>query len=322
MQWSKLEARLLAAGAVCLSGEPAEQYIARSAAGPGAGGKGAIFFAMGSHRVKLAIDPLSTIEIAHRGNGTADLYLEGNLITGRLLEPGFHCPDQAFITITGSCIFNCRYCSVPKIHGRRKSIEEIMGMIESVRHRINAISITSGVQESIEEEEAYVLEVVKHLAFFGLPMGVSIYPTEKTPDLLKELGVAEVKFNIEAATPELFAKMCPGLDYDLLWQVLDRSVQLFGKNRVFSNVIIGLGETDTEMEACIHKLTSHGVIPVLRPLNPVAELVGTPRPTSERLDQIFAMHGQALAAAGLDARLARTMCTNCAGCDLVPGRDE
>jgi biotin synthase-related radical SAM superfamily protein len=197
-----------------------------------------------------------------------------------------------------------------------------MGMVESVRHRIHAISITSGVQGSIKEEEAYVLDVVKHLTFFGLPIGVSIYPTEKTPDRLKELGVAEVKFNIEVATPELFAKMCPGLDYNLLWQVLDRSVQLFGKNRVFSNVIIGLGETDAEMESCIRKLTTRGVIPVLRPLKPVADLVGTPRPTAERLDHLFTVHGQALEAAGLDARRARTMCTNCAGCDLVPGRDE
>jgi biotin synthase-related radical SAM superfamily protein len=322
MQWKELKARLLAAGEVNLIGEPAEQFIARSAAGPGAGGGGAVFFAMGSHRVKLALNPLSTIEVAHRGNGTADLCFDGNLITGRLLEPGFHCPDQAFITVTASCIFGCRYCSVPKIHGRRKSIDEIMGMVESVRHRIHAISITSGVQESIEEEEAYVLEVVKHLASFNFPMGVSIYPTEKTPDRLKELGVAEVKFNIEAATPDLFKKMCPGLDYDLLWQVLDRSVQIFGKNRVFSNVIIGLGETDAEMEECIRKLTAHGVIPVLRPLNPVAGLAGTPRPSAERLDFIFALHRKALASAGLDARPARTMCTNCAGCDLVPGRDE
>jgi len=322
MQWIELKSRLLAAGSVQLTGEPAEQFIARSAAGPGAGGRGAIFFAMGSHRVKLALDALSTIEIVHRGNGTADLYFDGNLISGKLLEPGFHCPDQAFITVTGSCIFRCRYCSVPRISGRRKSIEEIMGMVESVRHRIHAISITSGVQGSIEEEEAYVLEVVKHLAFFNLPIGMSIYPTEKTPDRLKELGVAEVKFNLEASTPELFAKMCPGLDYDRLWQVLDRSVELFGRNRVFSNVIIGLGETDAEMEACIRKLTTHGVIPVLRPLNPVAELVGTPRPSAERLNRVFAMQGQALAAAGLDPRLAHTMCTNCAGCDLVPGKDE
>jgi biotin synthase-related radical SAM superfamily protein len=322
MQWKELKARLLEAGTVSLIGEPAEQFIARSAAGPGAGGVGAVFFAMGSHRVRLGLDPLSTIEITHRGNGAADLYFEGNLIAGRLLEPGFHCPDQASITVTGNCMFRCRYCSVPKVGGRRKSISEIMEMVESVRHRIHAISITSGVQEGIVEEEAYVLEVVKHLRFFNLPIGVSIYPTEKTPELLKELGVCEVKFNLEAATPALFAEMCPGLDYDRLWQVLDRSVGLFNKNHVFSNVIIGLGETDAELDACIRKLTAHGVIPVLRPLNPVAGLAGTPRPTAERLNTVFALHEQALEEAGLDTREALTMCTNCTGCDLVPGRDE
>jgi biotin synthase-related radical SAM superfamily protein len=258
----------------------------------------------------------------HRGKGVADLCFEGTIISGRLLEPGFHCPDQAYITVTGSCIFNCGYCSVPHLGGNRKSIEEIMAMVESVRYRIHAISITSGVLKSIEEEESYVLGVIRHLLVYDLPIGVSIYPTDQTPDLLHALGVAEVKFNIEAATSGLFSKMCPGLSYDQLWRVLDRSVELFGKNRVFSNVIIGLGETDWEMESCIRRLTSHGVIPVLRPLNPVAGLIGFARPSAERLQKIFMMHERALASEGLDPRLARTMCTNCTGCDLVPGRDS
>jgi len=322
MQWTDVKARLLAAGSARLTGEPADPYIARSAAGPGAGGKGSVFFAMGGRRVKFALNPASSIEIAHRGNGVADLYFEGQIFPGRLLEPGFHCPDQAFITVTGSCIFSCRYCNVPGIGGRRKTIEEIMDMVESVRHRVHAISLTSGVLSSIGEEEGYVLEVVKRLTFFGLPIGVSIYPTEKTPDLLHGLGVAEVKFNLEAATPELFERMCPGLDYDRLWHVLDRSVELFGRGRVFSNVIIGLGETDEELEACIRTLIGHGVIPVLRPLNPVAEFSGTPRPSADRLKKAFAIHSRALSEAGLDPRQALTMCTNCAGCDLVPGRDE
>jgi biotin synthase-related radical SAM superfamily protein len=321
MRWNELKARLLAAGSARLTGEPADRFVARSTAGPGAGGKGAVFFAMGSHRVKFALNPQSNIEIVHRGGGVADLYYEGDLIPGRLLEPGLHCPGQAFITVTECCIFRCRYCSVPRLSGRRKTIQEIMDLVESVRHRVTSIAVTSGVKGSIEEEEAYVLDVVRHLLFFGLPIGVSIYPTDQTPDRLRNLGVTEVKFNIEAATPEIFARMCPGLDYARLWRVLDRSVELFGKNRVFSNVIIGLGETDEEMETCINRLTAHGVIPVLRPLNPVAELAGMPRPSAERLKKMFAMHERALAVAGLDTMQAQTMCTNCAGCDLVPGRD-
>jgi biotin synthase-related radical SAM superfamily protein len=321
MRWKDLKAWLLAAGQARLTGEPADQYIARSAAGPGAGGIGAVFFARGDHRVKLALSPAGPIEIAHHGNGAVDLFFEGKHISGHLLEPGFHCPGQAFITVTGSCTFSCKYCSVPGIKGERKTLEEIVRMVESVKDRIHAISITSGVLTSIEEEESYVLKVVKRLLSYNLPIGVSIYPTTTTPDRLKELGVTEVKFNLEAATPEIFSRMCPGLDYRLLWQVLERSVQLFGKNRVFSNVIIGLGETDEELETCIEKLTSLGVVPVLRPLNPVAGLAGMPRPSAERLKKVFAIHTRALAAAGLDPRQALTMCTNCAGCDLVPGRD-
>ena len=321
MRWTDVKAYLLAEGSARLTGEPAERYIARSTAGPGAGGSGAIFFASGSHRVKFALNPAGIIGIMHKGNGVADLNYEGTIISGRLLEPGLHCPEQAFITVTESCIFRCRYCSVPRLFGRRKTIEEIMAMVESARHRITSIAITSGVSGSIEEEEAYVLDVVQHLAVFGLPVGVSIYPTDQTPDRLKALGVVEVKFNIEAATPALFKEQCPGLDYDRLWHVLDRSVELFGKGRVFSNVIIGLGETDVEMEACIKKLTSHGVIPVLRPLNPVAELADRQRPTAERLKKLYVVHERALAAAGLDTGQALTMCTNCTGCDLVPGRD-
>ena len=89
MQWEELKARLLEAGSARLSGEPAEDYIAKSTAGPGAGGKGAIFFAMGSHRIKFAINPLSSIEIAHRGGGVADLYFGDRQIPAGSSGRGF-----------------------------------------------------------------------------------------------------------------------------------------------------------------------------------------------------------------------------------------
>ncbi len=321
MRWQDVKAELLAAGSARLTGKPADEFITRSAAGPGAGGEGSLFFSMGGHRVRLSLNEMSGVEVVHRGGGVADLFHGALQLNGRLEQPGLHCPRQAYITVTGSCAFHCRYCNVPRIRGQRKSIREIVQMVESVHDRVTAISLTSGVLTTIEEEETYVLDVVRALQPSGLPIGVSIYPTEQTPDRLHALGVIEVKFNIEAATPKLFGEMCPDLDYDLIWGVLERSVSLFGRNRVFSNVIIGLGETDAEMEACIRRLTKRGIIPVLRPLNPVAALSNRERPSAERLRRIFAMHEKALADEGLDTLKAQTMCTNCTGCDIVPGRD-
>ncbi len=321
MDWLELKASLLEAGGVRLSGSPAERYIARSAAGPGAGGHGSVFFALGDRRVRLAVSERGPAEIYHAGNGVAVLSFVGIRITGRLEQPGLHCPRQAYITVSGSCIFSCKYCPVPAIGGERKQINDIVAMVDGQIGAIDAISVTSGVAESPDEEEAYVASVVERLSTYGLPIGVSIYPTASSPELFFSLGVVEVKWNIEAATPEIFRRMCPGLDYNAILDALARSVPLFGKGRVFTNVIIGLGETDEEMETCIRKLTSQGVIPVLRPLNPVAGLEGELRPSKERLLRLFRFHEAALTEAGLDPCGARTMCTACTGCDLVPGRD-
>ena len=321
MRWQDVKAELLAAGSARLTGEPAEEYIAKSAAGPGAGGEGSVFFESGGHRVRLALTGTGPVTIAHRGGGVADLSCGTIRLNGRLGRPGLHCPAQAYITVTGSCIFHCRYCPVPSLGGKRRSIPEIVTMVESVRDRIGAISLTSGVLATVEEEEAYVLGVVDALRRFGLPIGVSIYPTEQTPDRLFAHGVLEVKFNVEAATPEIFAEMCPGLDYAAILRVLDRSVSLFGKNRVFSNVIVGLGETDAELAQCIRGLAARGIVPVLRPLNPAAGLSGRKRPSAARLLAAHSVLAPALAENGLNTRKAKTMCTSCTGCDLVPGRD-
>lgn len=322
MDWRRLKAALLEQGSVRLAGEDTETYISRSAAGPSAGSAGSVFFAVGSRRVRLAVDPASPVTLVHEGGGTASLIIGDACIRGKLEQAALHCPRQAYITVTGTCTFRCRYCPVPSLAGRRKSVGEIVDLVRSVRDRIDAVSITSGVASTVEEEEEYVLEVVGALRQFDLPVGVSIYPTPDTPRRLHDLGVVEVKFNIETATPELFAEMCPGLDRDAVWEALRQSVALFGPGRVFSNVIVGLGETDEELERCVDELVRIGVIPVLRPLSPAADLSARSRPSATRLLRVFSLHELALRRAGLHPGEALTMCSACTACDLVPGRDS
>ncbi|WP_298668730.1 radical SAM protein [uncultured Methanofollis sp.] len=321
MERLRLKAALLAAGKVKAVGVPPDKYLSSSTAGPGAGGEGSVFFSVDGMRVRLSVDPHAELTLIHEGKGNATIPFRGEMVRGVLEVPGFHCPRQAFITLTSSCIFSCRYCAVPGHAGRTKSAEEVVAMVRSVLGRIDAISLTSGVAGSIAEEERRTLEVVRALVPFGLPIGVSIYPTRDSPRLLKEAGATEVKFNLEAATPGLFAEMCPGLEWNLVWEVLEESVRLFGKNHVQSNVIVGLGESDEEMAAAVRRLCSTGVIPVLRPLTPSAGLAHFRRPSAERLLKLYAIAREEMATAGLDAKEALTMCAACTGCDLVPGRD-
>ncbi|WP_440950055.1 radical SAM protein [Methanosphaerula subterraneus] len=322
MEWKRLKAELLTAGGVRVEGAPIDRYTSSSSAGPGAGGGGSVFFSDGNHRVRLSLNQKSPLTLIHQGDGDARLCRGDEVIVGKLEAIGLHCPRQAYITVTGSCSFQCRYCPVPSLEGRRKAPGEVVAMIEAVVDQIDAISITSGVHSTCEEEEDYICtEILPQLQRFHLPIGVSIYPTEKTPSRLHALEVAEVKFNIETATEELFSLNCPDLNRSAIWKALTDSVPLFGRGHVFSNLIVGLGESDQEVCAGIDELTRAGVIPCLRPLNPVAGLTGAERPTPERLIRLATYHARALEREHLDPNLALTMCTTCTGCDLVPGRD-
>jgi len=321
MDWKRVKAELIAANTVRLEGEPCTEYISRSTAGPTAGGEGSVFFSRDGKRVRLSLGRKGPARLHHHGKGRATIRLRDWEIDGTLEPAGLHCPRQAYVNLSENCIYRCRYCTVPLLAGGTKDPGEIEARVREVLNRVDGIAITSGVSGSIEDEERRVLELVKRLAPLGKPIGVSIYPGQETPRKLHDLGVAEVKWNLETATPELFAKMCPGLDYGAIWKALRDSVKLFGKGNVYSNVIFGLGETDEELERCIGDLTSAGVIPVLRPLNPSAELTAVPRPSAERILRVCDMLDKAIRRHGLDTRKARTMCTACTGCDLVPGRD-
>jgi len=319
--WKELKAHLLAEQTVRLTGVPADQYIERSKAGPGAGGSGSLFFSTESGRVRLLPDPESQNILIHHGNGRAKILRDGEITEGRLEKAALHCPREAYITVSEGCIFECLYCNVPEQKKHFKSTEEVVRLVESVIGDIDAISLTSGVIGSPEEDEARVCRIIGALRRYGKPIGVSIYPSEGTPERLRAIGVSEVKFNLEAATSELFSVICPGLDYALVWRALERSVDVFGRGKVFSNVILGLGETEDEMDACIRCLTALGVIPVIRPLSPTARLSHYRRPTADMILRVFETEKEALREAGLDPSEAETMCSACTGCDLVPEVD-
>lgn len=320
MGWTDLKAEVLSGGCR-IEGELPQGAIARSTAGPGAGSAGAVFFSSDGRRVRIPIGSSGSAVMTVKADGSATLSCNDKTIEGRVEPVGLHCPRQAFVTVSESCVYECAYCPVPGCRGRRKTVEEIVDLVGEVADSVDAIALTSGVAVSIEEEEEYVCRVVEALRRFDLPIGVSIFPAPATPERLRALGVTEVKFNLEAATPELFAALCPGLPHEAVWNALTTSIPLFGRGHVFSNVIVGLGETDDELDACVDRLVGLGVVPVLRPLNPVAGCRGRARPTAKRLSRAARHLRSALERAALDPSVALSMCGACTGCDLSTWRD-
>jgi biotin synthase-related radical SAM superfamily protein len=295
-------------------------------AGPGAGGS-SFFIRSEDRRVRLTINPASTLSVIAGGNGV--LVLRGDeIVTRGKLEPTLcHCPEQAYITISERCIYDCKFCPVPKLSGDVKDIATILTMVEEANSRgtLKAISLTSGVAESPEREVQRAADVVKVLrARFDLPIGVSVYPTKTSSEVLATAGADEIKYNIETMDPDIFARVCPGLSLEFILDALERAVHVFGKNTVFSNFIIGLGESDICVRNGVIQLAEKGVIPILRPISASPLRAGeifVSRPPAERLLKLARMEKAVLADHGLDSRVAKTMCLPCTGCDITPFRD-
>jgi biotin synthase-related radical SAM superfamily protein len=317
------KAYLLSVGTVEISSSlPSGQA---STAGPGAGGQ-SVFFCSGERIVRLSVVKGSELLLERQGTGAILLQGEREIARGRLVEPLLHCPGQAYITVSERCIYDCKFCAVPKLQGGTKSPQRVMEMVKqaAATGQMKAISLTSGVEVSPELEAARVSGIVRDLKAFGVPIGVSISPFPGVNRILKEAGTDEVKYNLETVDPDLFPGVCPSQSMDVIKESLAEAVGIFGKNRVFSNVIVGLGESDKTLLSGIDELAEMGVLPVLRAVYPhplrIGEIEMT-RPSAERLLRLARHSRSALDRHGLHGDLALTGCYLCTGCDLVPGRD-
>jgi biotin synthase-related radical SAM superfamily protein len=317
------KALLLSIGTVQLEKPRRDGQV--STAGPGAGGQ-SVFFQSGQHIARLSVVESSPLRLVQCADGVAVLLDEREVARGRLAEPLLHCPEQAYITVSERCIYDCKFCAVPKLSGGIKSGQTILQMVEKAARsgKLLAISLTSGVEVSPRAEAERVAGIVRDLKRFCVPVGVSISPFPGVNQILKDAGADEVKYNLECADPEIFSQACPGISYREIMDALEEAVAVFGKNRVFTNIILGLGESDELMRRSIDELAKMGIIPVLRAVYPHplrAGEVAMQRPSAKRLLELAGYLKNALDRNGLDGSVALTGCCRCTGCDLSPGRD-
>jgi len=321
----KTKARLISAGRVELP-EIFRPTGPVSTAGPGAGEKN-IFFRSGGKRVRLSVADSSTLKLAELEGNKVAIFENGiEVARGVLEKPLLHCPRQAYITICERCIYDCKFCAVPKLSGGVKSKEKVVGMVARAWEtgELEAISLTSGVERSPEEEVERVAKIVRALRKFDVPIGVSVTPALRSSEILKAAGADEIKYNVECLDQELFGRVCPGVSLEKIKMALQDAVGHFGENRVFSNAIVGLGESDRALRKGIEELAEIGVLPVLRAVYPhplrrgEIEMV---RPSPEHLIELARFTRRVLDERGLRGDVAETGCYRCTGCDLIPHRD-
>jgi len=338
------KAKLISAGEIYLEkGTKLPYYPSKSTGGPDAG-RVSVTLAIDNAqevRIKLALadDPDTPYHLSSHGDVfqidyNNSVFLEGVTVVPTLL----HAPGQAFINLTPECRFGCLFCASPELgdsaHVKARELDDWVKIIINASRRpgFRAVAITSGVPEepykTVDDIISVVSEVRKELP--DAPIGVEPC-IDRVSDIkrLHDAGVSELKINIQTYDPEIFRVVCPGFDRDFILDALSEAVSVFGRNRVCSNLIIGLGETDESVRAGIEHLSKLGVVVNLRVLRlneynrpKLAERLpgGVPAPVPyQRILELVKFQNRVFEKYEISSSDFKTMCHKCGACDIDPG---
>lgn len=123
-----------------------------------------------------------------------------------------------------------------------------------------------------------------------VPISVSCQPlNRKNMEQLAEAGTERIGIPLDAATVKVFDKvkgLLAGGPYDWFKQLdlLGDAVKVFGKGKVSTHLIVGLGETEEEMTCTIQRCVDEGVLPALFAFTPIPGTVleNTAQPPTEK----------------------------------------
>lgn len=172
----------------------------------------------------------------------------------------------------------CRFCSLEDTYDNIKSVEfvkktdDILSVIRAAQsEHYKFINFIGGsLYNSDREFEAYIkcIEQICNELKLKEINGYVVSQPPRNKKLLNELrsaGINGVKFNLEVTNAEKFEKLCPGkslFGYENIEQKLLEAVEVFGKNHVYTNFILGLEPLDTVIERVERLAKYHvGVVP-------------------------------------------------------------
>jgi radical SAM protein (TIGR04043 family) len=110
----------------------------------------------------------------------------------------------------------------------------------------------------------------------------------------------------------------PMAAYEAAW---DEAVRLFGRNRVSTYLLIGLGEDPDELVAGAARLIERGVYPFVVPFRPLAGTLarrdGLPGPAPSLVRDVTSRVAALLRAAGMAGADQQAGCAACGACSVL-----
>lgn len=205
--------------------------------------------------------------------------------------------DRVRISPIAGCSYSCQFCDSSRTFKYQK--KSLPDLLDSIRVAINDsalpakhVLISGGTPKP--EDWSYMDKVYRETAkAFDIPIDVMMVPR---PDLdyvnkIHGWGINELSINLEVYNQEIARKIIIEKNIvgrDHYFKFLERAVEVFGKNRVRSILLVGLEPLESTLKG-IESLAKLGVSPVLSPFRPSPKtpFIHLSPPTTQQLIEVY-----------------------------------
>jgi radical SAM protein (TIGR04043 family) len=252
-----------------------------------------------------------------------------------------HGRDVLATTVVQTCIRyaeadRCRFCSIEdslragstiaaKTPAQLAEVAEAAVRLDGVRQMVMTTGTTHAPDRGARPLVRCVLAVLD--AVPGLPIQVQVEPPRDLTVIaeLRAAGATAIGIHVESLDDAVRRRWMPGKStvplaaYEEAW---DEAVRVFGRNRVSTYLLIGMGEDPDDLVAGAARLIDRGVYPFVVPMRP---MVGTlahrdgavPAPAAV-VRSVTERVAALLRAAGMSGADQEAGCAACGACSLLP----
>ena len=251
-----------------------------------------------------------------------------------------HGSDVLATTVVQTCIRyvedqRCRFCTIEeslrdgstvaaKTPAQLAEVAEAAVRLDGVRQMVMTTGTTTGPDRGARNLVRCVRAVLD--AVPGLPIQVQIEPPAELRVLaeLRDAGATAIGIHVESLDEQVRRRWMPGkgsvpmAEYEAAW---DEAVRLFGRNRVSTYLLVGLGEDPDELVEGAGRLIERGVYPFVVPYRPMqgtlARRFDWPKPNPATVREVTARVGALLAAADMTGTDQQAGCAACGACSAL-----
>jgi radical SAM protein (TIGR04043 family) len=250
-----------------------------------------------------------------------------------------HGADVLATTVVQTCMryedaaTRCRFCAITasleagtttavKTPAQLAAVARAAVDLDGVRQMV----MTTGTSTAPDRGARHLARCVRAVteAVPGLPVQVQCEPPADLAVIaeLHDAGATAIGIHVESMDDAVRARWTPGkatvpmADYWAAWR---EAVRVFGRNKVSTYLLVGLGEDPDELVAGARSLAAEGIYPFVVPFRPLAgtQAADVPGPSAALVEDVTRRVADALAAVGMRGADQGAGCAACGACSAL-----